>query len=496
MSNEDEIVKLREKYEELEKKVISLESEVKVLKDNSFNQVQNREQEQKIGHNYVKQNTNTIKEEPAIGKQEQKIESNYTPKTKNTNNIQVETKIGKQVMSIIASVLIFFSLILFARVIYTYLTDGMKVAFMYLLSIGFLSLGLVKMNKQNKYYLLFTSIAGCGIGALYISNVISYFIFHILNKYVLFFLIFVWIVGVAYLSTKKSQVFMIICYIGILLSTLLCIIDNYKSILAIVCYLLGISILFIFNYSKNINRDIFYFIQYPIVIAVISLVYYNQLEVNIFIAVTVLSLYIGRNYLYKETPKDYCIITLLLSIGTLILNTSIVYVNWERIQSNFFVWVISLVLVVWSIYKYNRGLLAKIPYYIVIVLLPLLPYGDIYINYVLYIPFIILYLVLGYIGKSFTTELIGVIYVILYAINYPSKTPMIVAYSIIFIALVSYVIYTYVYSKNENIKDKYVIFIGFLSILLTLNNDIERELLFIAYVLLSIYINSSYFKVK
>ena len=380
MSHEDEIVQLREKYEELEKKVISLEREVSVLKGSKANTVQSSVLEKEITSNIVQSRI-----------QEQNRESKDTQNTKMLSNKQtyiprerkdVETKIGKQVMSVIASVLIFFSFILFARVIYTYLTEGMKVAFMYILSIGFLSLGLVKMNKQNKYYILFTSLAGCGIGALYISNVISYFIFHILNKYVLFFLIFVWIVGVAYLATKKSQVFMIVCYIGILLSTILCIGDNYKSILALVCYLLGISILFIFNYSKDIKRDIFYFIQYPIVIAILSLVYYNNLGVNIFIAITVLSLYIGKTYLYKEIPKDYSLITLLLSIGTISLNCSLVYVNWERIPSNLLVLVISLILVVWSIYKYKRDILTKIPYYLVLILLPLLPYGNIYINYV------------------------------------------------------------------------------------------------------------------
>ena len=91
----------------------------------------------------------------------------------------LEQTVGKSLMGIFASVLIFISLILFATLLLPYFTDTLKMLTTYLVSFAFLAVGLVKMKKDkgNKFYIALT---GCGIGAIYISLLLSNMYFKML----------------------------------------------------------------------------------------------------------------------------------------------------------------------------------------------------------------------------------------------------------------------------------------------------------------------------
>ena len=79
-----------------------------------------------------------------------------------------EVSFGKNFMGIAAAVLIFISFILFATLIIPMLSDGMKLGLMYLVSVAFVSVGLLKLESESKNT-FFMSILAIGVGGIYIS---------------------------------------------------------------------------------------------------------------------------------------------------------------------------------------------------------------------------------------------------------------------------------------------------------------------------------------
>jgi len=140
-----------------------------------------------------------------------------------------ETAIGKKLMGVVASILIFISLILFATVLIPLLGENAKFILLCLVSALFTAFGLYKLSKDDKNT-LYQSITGCGVGAIYITLFLSNVYFHLTNDVGLYFLLLIWAIGVLYLSKKRSKVFQVIGNIGILISvffgTYLCVTEN------------------------------------------------------------------------------------------------------------------------------------------------------------------------------------------------------------------------------------------------------------------------------
>lgn len=161
-------------------------------------------------HNPFKVNKQKVQEkipvQPKIQKQ---------PKEKN-----MESAVGKNLMSIFASILIFVSIIFFSKLLYDNLTDNIKTIVMFLTSFSITGLGLflMKKNPENKIYL---SLAGCGLGSIYISLFISNILFKTLNNIVLYLFLALWIFFICLLSKKHSKIFQFIGQIGITISIIL-----------------------------------------------------------------------------------------------------------------------------------------------------------------------------------------------------------------------------------------------------------------------------------
>lgn len=174
-----------------------------------------------------------------------------------------ENTIGKSFMGVLASILIFISFIMFAMLVYQKITDGVKIFAMYGISTLFVLFGLIKLKKypKNKLYL---SIAGCGIGALYISLILSNIYFKIMSDIVMYLLILCWAVFTAYLSRLRSNIFSIIGQTGILIAivfgTSVCVDANDINKFFTLNIFFVVSA-FLFNksriYSKNLASNIF-----------------------------------------------------------------------------------------------------------------------------------------------------------------------------------------------------------------------------------------------
>lgn len=131
-----------------------------------------------------------------------------------------EKTFGKSFMGIFASLLIFISFILFATIVYKDLSDDIKMISLYVISSIFIIVGLVLLNKdsKNKFYL---SLTGCGVGALYISLILTNVWFNAIDELGLYICILIWAIAVCVLSKLKSNIFMFIGQIGITISIML-----------------------------------------------------------------------------------------------------------------------------------------------------------------------------------------------------------------------------------------------------------------------------------
>lgn len=126
----------------------------------------------------------------------------------------LEKTFGRFWMGVIASGMVFISFIFFAVVLLPVLTDGMKIGAMFLVSFIFLGVGLAKLgvDSENKFYL---ALCGCGVGAVYISILVTNIYFKAVSDIVLYLLLLVWAAGVCCLRRRETILFQLIGQIGI-----------------------------------------------------------------------------------------------------------------------------------------------------------------------------------------------------------------------------------------------------------------------------------------
>ncbi len=176
-----------------------------------------------------------------------------------------EKTVGRTLMGIFASVLIFISLILFAQSVLPNLTDAMKMIVAYVISFAFVGFGLFKLRKDktNKFYI---ALASCGVGALYVSVILTHFYFKAINDITLYILIAVWAIFVCYLSRQKNRVFQIIGQVGIFVSvcfgTWLCLeqVDIDKFAILVLFYVITSGAFYVVNFEKEFFGNILHHI--------------------------------------------------------------------------------------------------------------------------------------------------------------------------------------------------------------------------------------------
>ena len=161
--------------------------------------------EQNIQQNYFSQNQ-AFKQ--PFNSNEQSFQQNqfYQPRAKK----DWEKTIGKNVVGIIASTLIFISLILFSSIIFKDLSDTSKTILLFLGSFSVLGIGFFLQKKMANTFSL--SVIGCGMGCIYLSLIICHIKFHFASQIVLYLLFLGWVLGMAFLFHKLQGT--ILCVIG------------------------------------------------------------------------------------------------------------------------------------------------------------------------------------------------------------------------------------------------------------------------------------------
>lgn len=350
---------------------------------------------------------NTVKasdETPAAKTANANIAKQTAKKSAPKKKENVENKIGKNGMAILASILIFFSLILFAGIAFSYLSNIAKVVIMYAISIAIAVFGVVKMTKINtekdaKFKTFYTTLAACGIGAVYITDLVAYFGFKCLPLVVFIVFLVIWILVTMCLAYKFSPIFAYISNIGLIIATVLTAVQFNSSIVAFILYTICLAALYLIGRTKNFNRDSYFFIQYPLVFIVLSVaVETGALSYTIF-AVLLLSVLVFANIAYK--PDKKYIITNSIAV---ILNICALVRMCSGVDGNIMKYVTILLLIgIMAMYYVRFYSDIRVLFYIVyavtyFVSIFLFLTTDMYIT-VAFIPFI-LFLVLGFVKKD------------------------------------------------------------------------------------------------
>lgn len=131
-----------------------------------------------------------------------------------------ERRFGQNIMGIIASVMIFISFILFVSFVYNRFGDIVKAGILYTISFCLTGLGILFHKKSSNAFS--KALSSCGIGACYISVLVSYFQLHLIGQAGMYVLIAVWLTAAAFLSKKlQTSSAALIGQIGITISVLL-----------------------------------------------------------------------------------------------------------------------------------------------------------------------------------------------------------------------------------------------------------------------------------
>lgn len=170
----------------------------------------------------------------------------FTPRTpviKEKRQRNIEGNIGKNLMSILASLLIFIGLVSFVVLIYDNLSELTRFIGMYALSFAFTAVGFWRVSKAPNVFS--KSLLSCGIGAVFISIFLSHFYFNYIGELALFGLLIVWsVITFSFYIKLKSSLFIIISYLGFSSALLLGGLSSYGKNLIMFSGLLILQMVF------------------------------------------------------------------------------------------------------------------------------------------------------------------------------------------------------------------------------------------------------------
>lgn len=142
------------------------------------------------------ENYSTVQQTPA-----------YTPayaKTAPKQRKNIEEWLGSRLLGAAASVLIFIGLIMFCTLGTDSVTNTMKMAAMFTVSVGAAAAGAFMLRKERSSFPLV--LMGCGFGMFFISILISHVYFEVLGEIAAFGLILIWTAAAMLLSKKYDSV--------------------------------------------------------------------------------------------------------------------------------------------------------------------------------------------------------------------------------------------------------------------------------------------------
>lgn len=227
-----------------------------------------------------------------------------------------EKTFGEAVLPICASILIFISFILFAAIVLPYLNTAVKMILMYAVSIAIALTGalLLLRDRKNKGFIALT---GCGMGALYLSLILSNTYFRAIGDVTLYIGLLVWSIAVCVMSRLRSNSFLIVGQVGVNLSVLLGVYlctetrDAGKLLFLIIYALVTQMVFYISHLHREYNRNIANHIGWCV-------------------CLILLACGVNEPYLKDTLPGGVSAVVLLLALGALVVLSIVFFRTDER----------------------------------------------------------------------------------------------------------------------------------------------------------------------
>lgn len=227
-----------------------------------------------------------------------------------------EKTFSEAVLPICASILIFISFILFAAIVLPYLNTAVKMILMYAVSIAIALTGalLLLRDRKNKGFIALT---GCGMGALYLSLILSNTYFRAIGDVTLYIGLLVWSIAVCVMSRLRSNSFLIVGQVGVNLSVLLGVYlctetrDAGKLLFLIIYALVTQMVFYISHLHREYNRNIANHIGWCV-------------------CLILLACGVNEPYLKDTLPGGVSAVVLLLALGALVVLSIVFFRTDER----------------------------------------------------------------------------------------------------------------------------------------------------------------------
>lgn len=329
----------------------------------------------------------------------------------------MELQLGKTIMSVLASVLILFSIIMFGTLIYPFLSDGAKVVIMYLISGALIGVGM--RGRKGKQKSFFTALAGTGIAAFYISGIISFFVFQAFGVVFLAILTYAWILAVAWISRERVPIFAVICYVGIIISTCLCLSWFEGSVIGLGCYLLSLLTLFLFNRTGDYTKDRLYFLQFPVAMLFLAFYYAEVVGIVALIMIAVAAVFVVQRHIYPELTDAFRVSLILSEVMLFVAYQVCNFETDPGAVLNLVYIMLAGVITFWSYNIFEARFLKLAPLCFMCICVPLLNYGGTLEQYVGFIPFAMAILCVAYVFGVDLLKGVACAYAILYIFDAP-----------------------------------------------------------------------------
>lgn len=373
-----------------------------------------------------------------------------------------ERRFGKTVMSILASLLVFVGLVYLGKTVHGHLSDSVKVGIIYAVSALVAVFGLVKMHKEGKYKVLYTSLAACGLGSIYISTLVAHFAFGFFSSVVLLSIIGVWIALLVVLSRRRNMVFSIICNLGIVVSTGLSVLNWASSPVGLFIYIVTMVALYMVTKTRDLKRDEWLLVQIPVVCLLMLYKYYDS-ALSLVGIIGVITLVLVWQLFYYRIEKSnsmlYALNNALTFTVSFVMTFTIVW-NWyfgvdgNDVKTPFVVFaVVVIALCVYYYYRFRADgekIIFNSMYALAAMVLPHLYYVSYYYDYARYFLVAAILLVLGVVTMKYRFRVAGYLYLLLGLVFKPGGLTDGMSLSIYFaIVLVMAICLIWRYNKYE-----------------------------------------------
>ena len=414
---------------------------------------------------------------------------NQSKQIKNQRSINVEQFIGKNVMAIVASLLIFISIVILCGAVIPYMNDLIKTGLIFGVSTLFMVVGIGLMcYKKNAWSITLTS---CGLVSIYISAIASNVWLETLPDVGLYIITFMWAIIAVVLSKTYSSIFEVICIAGIMVSSFL---DsaNYEFYChaaskisptsTITLGLVGYTIFLVGNKYKNswivVPKDIFVTIfSIRIVSTLMDIIDYTarnehtqELVISSIAFIFMLMLSTSYNYIrhikYNIHKTDF-MFTIISVIWILAIANQTMIVTTGKLEDTILCQIILIINTVLALtyvwftvkaYKDNDAIdiIKSILSFLAIAVWIYISYGDIAITHMIgFVPLIITIELIGFRFKNIPLKIMGLIlFLISNFVNYTDRyvnEHLGVAWQI----LLSIFVFAYIMQLIQKFKEQY-----------------------------------------